>query len=140
MSSETLAKALGLIERAEQAMQKVRTETPVSYMDDDAAQGAVNKQMLGARDDLENAIEVMFSNPDQPAPDELDAFSKRNGPARRTFSYLTVEHQAGRLPQSKNAPWPPHEWAIEDNMRAEATEAEAEPATNGYDQSSQGGA
>ncbi len=137
MAGNNLTEALGLVERAESELNKVRLETPADYMDTDEGRHDVTGQLRSIDDQyLEKAVVLMDGSSDE----DRATFGQKFASANRMLSYLAGEANEGRLPQSKNAPWPPHEWAIEDSMRAEATEAEAEPATNGYDQSSQGGA
>jgi len=122
---------LALVDRAEQELHKIRLETPA----DEPQQALTDKMRTIDGEYLEKALVMM----DRSSPQDHDTFVQKFGPVNRTFSYIAGEAVEGRLPQSKNAPWPPHEWVIEENMRADAADAEAEPALNGYDQSSEGG-
>ena len=129
MAGSNLAEALSLVDRAEQELQKVRLETPGDYMGTIETRQAVTGQMRTIDGEyLEKALTLM----DGSSPEDRVTFIQKFGPVHRTFSYVAGEAVEGRLPQSKNAPWPPHEWTIEENMRADAADAEAEPATNGY--------
>jgi hypothetical protein len=137
MASSNLTEALGLVERAESELNKVRLETPVDYMDTDEGRYDVTGRLRSIDDQyLEKAVVLMDGSTDE----DRATFGQKFAAANRALSYIAGEANGGRLPQSKNAPWPPHEWVVEDAMRADAADAEAEPATNGYDQPTEGGA
>jgi hypothetical protein len=137
MASNHLAEALGLVDRAEQELEKVRLETPADYMDTDQGRHDVTGRLRSIDDQyLEKAVVLL----DGASDEDRDTFGQRFATVNRTLPDLAGEANEGRLPQSPNAPWPPHEWVVEDAMRADAADEEAEPALNGYDQPSEGGA
>jgi len=131
MASNNLTEALDLVERAEQELDTVRLETPVGYMDTDEGRYDVTGKLRSIDDQyLEKAVVLMDGATDE----DLATFGQRFKPVNRALSYIAGEATAGRLPMRADEPWPPQEWVVEDNMREEAEEAAAEPATNGYEE------
>jgi hypothetical protein len=132
VSNGKIAEAMSLLDAAERELHKVRLETSPDYFDDDEAHGAVTMQMRKIDEDYlikaRMLISAEFENILDPA---LDEFRQRLAVVDRTFEYIAGEKNAGRLPQLKEAPWPPAEWVAEENMRADAAEGAAEDEAEG---------
>lgn len=125
-----LSKALSLLDKAETELNSIRTTTPRDYMDTEDGQGKVIGHLRQIDGDLLDAsmrIGLQLSDADK------EKWGPRFSYVFRVFEYVANEATSGRLPALKGSPWPPAEWVAEDNMRADAADAAAEPATNGYE-------
>lgn len=118
MADNSLNKALSLLNDAEKALHNIRLNTPVDYMDTPESRIAVSGQIRSVDiDKVQPALDLMFGNL---SPEDREAFSRRFFEVNRLLDYVGAESSAGRLPQLKEAPWPPPEWSFEDAMRADA--------------------
>lgn len=118
MADSTLNKALGLLDDAEKALHQIRLGTPVDYMDTQESSIDVSGQIREVdMDKVQPALDLMFGNLD---PNDREVFGQKFSEVNRLLDYVGAEKNAGRLPQLKEAPWPPPEWAFQDAMRADA--------------------
>ena len=120
--ANNLNKALGLLDDAERALHAIRLSTSVDYMDTPESSNEVSAQIRSVdMDKVQPALNLMFDNLD---PSDRETFNQKFYEVNRLLDYVSAEKNEGRLPQLKEAPWPPPEWVFQDAMRADAEDEE----------------
>lgn len=124
MADSPLSQALSLLDDAEKALQEIRLNTPVDYMNTPESNSAVSGQIRQVDiQKVQPALNLMFGTVD---PNDREVFNKKFYEVNRLLDYVSAEKNEGRLPQLKEAPWPPPEWVFEDAMRADANAEDEE--------------
>jgi hypothetical protein len=131
-----LTKSKTILDQVMASLLEIRNNTPVGSYDDDENFFALKQQVGALGDQIDEARAL--------AGADIDFVSTVVFPVQFLYDAVDYDLITGQLPRSPDDPRGLADkdplLLTQESMRQEAAEAEAEPATNGYDQSSKGGA
>lgn len=133
-SQGSLAEAQSLLKQATSGLLEIRNNTPADYYDDPESMNALQKQ-VGALGDQVDLAAMMARTNDA----DVDFADNEVYPVQVLYRSVDSDLVSGRLPRSpedpQDVPGQDPRFLQMQAMREDAADAEAEPATNGYDQS-----
>lgn len=139
MPDERLTQARSLLDAAERELNRLRLETPADYFSTPEKHDEVTAQMRKIDEEKLNRASVLLNATIGEVPeDEYNEVADWFGQVNWMFDYVSEQKGAGRLPELKEAPWPPSQLAMMIAMREDAADAAAEPGTNGYEEATNG--